>query len=846
MPTYNRPIRTQSMRSSHEIHNSLGAGPYIAKVVSHLDKTFNGKLKVQILRGSVSGDDDSKEAQVKIVRYASPFYGVTPLYAAGDADSYGYTQQSYGFWAVPPDPGTLVLCTFVEGMEDYGFWFACVPDDFMNFMIPDGRPSTSNTSPQSTPQAFRGKKLPVGEYNKNKINPQGQNQPTYYSRPVNSDFTNHLLEQGLLDDDIRGTTSTSARREAPSMVFGLSSPGPLDKRPGAPKIPKGTYEGQELIHSSRLGGHSIVMDDGDEKILRKGPADSTPAEYVNLKQNETGGDPTLPANELFRIRTRTGHQILLHNTEDLIYIANSKGTAWLEMTSNGKIDIYAADSVSIHSQYDLNFTADRDINFTAFENMNIIVGNEFKKDVGNSISVTSGDNYMLNTADGISLNAGTFLTGNAEDSVTLIAQSEMALLAAADLSIGSSAQIGIEACSNIKISTDGDYHNKALGTMYTTADGNYHTKVTGNVFTQAEGEINSLSALATKITSGQVMGIKSTGANVLVTGSSDIHLNGPTAPSASSATPAVLPPIPDPIIPMDPKRAAVVARVPQHEPWFQHENFNPQAYVPAATRAGNEQVDSFPAPRSSGGAGVVPDTYIPPSTPQQAGTINAAYSPSFDATRGTASDLQNGATTYPDITQDPTVNAYRGTPGGPIPESKVPGVITGFTKAETAAFLGAIGKRESNNAYDAVNSIGYSGKYQFGVAALEDRGYVKSGTWRTYKKNRVLADSSVWTGKDGITSREAWLSSPEVQEKVMVEHVNANLKTLQRIGAVKQGDSKSTIMGMLAGSHLLGPGGMKSWRNGAGGADAYGTTGGEYYGLGVAAYTGTSGGTAVA
>ena len=37
-------------------------------------------------------------------------------------------------------------------------------------------------------------------------------------------------------------------------------------------------------------------------------------------QNEKDGKRELPHNELFRVRTRTGHQILLHNTEDLIYI----------------------------------------------------------------------------------------------------------------------------------------------------------------------------------------------------------------------------------------------------------------------------------------------------------------------------------------------------------------------------------------------------------------------------------------------------------------------------------------------------------------------------------------------
>ena len=86
-------------------------------------------------------------------------------------------------------------------------------------------------------------------------------------------------------------------------------------------------------------------------------------------QNETDGRRELPHNELFRVRTRTGHQILLHNTEDLIYISNSKGTAWLEMTSDGKIDIYAEDSISMYSGNDFNFTANRNVTIEAGANL---------------------------------------------------------------------------------------------------------------------------------------------------------------------------------------------------------------------------------------------------------------------------------------------------------------------------------------------------------------------------------------------------------------------------------------------------------------------------------------------
>ena len=76
------------------------------------------------------------------------------------------------------------------------------------------------------------------------------------------------------------------------------------------------------------------MDDGDDKILRNGPAGTTKKEFVNHEKGEKGGDYTVPHNELVRIRTRTGHQILLHQTEDLIRIDHGSGNSWIELTSN--------------------------------------------------------------------------------------------------------------------------------------------------------------------------------------------------------------------------------------------------------------------------------------------------------------------------------------------------------------------------------------------------------------------------------------------------------------------------------------------------------------------------------
>jgi len=88
-------------------------GPFLAKVVSHLDPSYMGMLEVRILR-PVGGSDDA--GQLHTVKYMSPFYGVTNVdYVAPDPDDYNNTQKSYGMWMVPPDVGTTVVVIFIDG-----------------------------------------------------------------------------------------------------------------------------------------------------------------------------------------------------------------------------------------------------------------------------------------------------------------------------------------------------------------------------------------------------------------------------------------------------------------------------------------------------------------------------------------------------------------------------------------------------------------------------------------------------------------------------------------------------------------------------------------------------------
>lgn len=388
---------------SSDTPSAKDQGLLLAKVVSHLDSGYGGALEVELLR---PGGGSGREGELRKVTYMSPFYGVTPINGAtGSPNDYNNTQQSYGMWMIPPDPGVTVVVFFPNGNSKAGFWIGCVPDENMNFMIP-GIPATQNNVEGSTADSQgRTGRAPTGEYNKSISENNKPGDPEALQKPQHP-LTSVLDNQGLLLDDIRGITTSSSRREAPSMVFGISTPGPLDKRDGARTGPVGKAEW--LIPNallSRLGGSTFVMDDGDAAFTRKTDAQSGPPDYSSVEAGETDGDPTIPHNELIRIRTRTGHQILLHNSEDLIYITNSRGTSWIEITSNGKIDIYAQDSISVHTENDLNFTADRDINLEAGRNVNIKSGDRFQMESVGDMNILIGTGGQITTsAGGLNIN----------------------------------------------------------------------------------------------------------------------------------------------------------------------------------------------------------------------------------------------------------------------------------------------------------------------------------------------------------------------------------------------------------------------------------------------------------
>ena len=345
---------------------------YIGRVKNTTDQERNGRVKVFI--GTFGGQEANPDTWIT-VRYLTPFYGVTPgNLAKPNTKDWSESQKSYGMWMPPPDIETQCAVMFEEGDLSRGFIIGYPMDLYMNHMIP-GNPSTrlkdvDENSPDYDAELLNQKiaLAPTTEYNKGE---SVRTTPDTTRKPVHP-FVDKLIQQGLANDNVRGNTSSSARRESPSQVFGISTPGPVDffgQVSGNPSV--GNFhgaiqdkDGRVLKRAnSRQGGHTFVMDDG------------TPQENID---NEVVG---VKANELIRLRTRTGHQIVMHDTEGLIYIGSSDGKSWMEFTKDGKIDIFANDSVSVHTKQDFNFRADRDVNIEAGRNINMKAAGTTRNDI---------------------------------------------------------------------------------------------------------------------------------------------------------------------------------------------------------------------------------------------------------------------------------------------------------------------------------------------------------------------------------------------------------------------------------------------------------------------------------
>jgi hypothetical protein len=645
--------------------------PYIGIVKNNLDPTRSGRLQVYI--PDLGGDPDAQQ-NWRTVSYASPFMGYTTSKQSSKdtidyANKFESVTHTYGMWAIPPDLGVHVLVLFAAGDPLRGYWLACVNPNLSHHMLPGLAGSTNvdlNSASGSDAKSFQGgSNIPVVEFNDN-VKEYAEN-PFFYNlpKPIHKIQYGILKQQGLDRDPIRGANSSSSQRETPSHVFGISTPGrplndPLDDINYQTKLNNGDLGPEYFKVKSRKGGHTFVMDDG----------------------------ATLGQNQLVRLRTAKGHQLLMHDTDNSVYIAHADGSTWIEMTNDGQLKIFNEGGVSVRTSGTLNLHSDGDMNFNAGGKIQFKSGDAFKIESINTTLLTGS--LSVETSQSAEFKVGTAFNVDSAGSISLKAAVDVALASGGSILENSG---GDKMVADIKRMRE----NKFPDSKFADASG---------VWVSNPNMLNSIVTVA-----------------------------------------------------------------PTHEPY--------------------------------------PRGLAPVFTPQSAIQPQATYQGAADAVKNVAGTGVKNPAGDKDLRIQP--NAL--------------GTIGNLSKDQVKAYMAQIGQSESGGDYTKVNTKGFVGKYQFGYEALIDAGYVKSSV----TNNTQLNNPNSWTGKDGIDSVDSWKNSGAVQEQAMQNFTTSNYNQLVKTGTITADTSPENVGGILAVSHLLGANGAKAWRNGGGGADAFGTTGDQYF-----------------
>jgi hypothetical protein len=317
-------------------------GIYTGTVVSNQDSLYTGRINVRIPEfGSPAADEPDTGT---ICLLMTPYGGIQSINeSTQNFREYNESPKSYGMWPQPPEVGTQVVVGFTPAMEQGILLGSLIAKD-RNHMMGGNASSFSYKNTTTDEQLV----TPASEKNPfDTVDPD--------TRPVDRIATQTLIDQGLQEDLMRGHSQSSARRESPSKVFGIST----------------------------LGGHTLVLDDGDSEGISKN----------------------------IRIKTRGGAQILMDDTTGTVFINNHLASAYIEMDPDGRIDIYSQKEISVHTEGDYNVHAEGFINMQADLGVNIKStgeGIKLQSTVGD-INIHSASNLNLQAdANGNLLCAGNY------------------------------------------------------------------------------------------------------------------------------------------------------------------------------------------------------------------------------------------------------------------------------------------------------------------------------------------------------------------------------------------------------------------------------------------------------
>jgi hypothetical protein len=335
---------------------------------------------------------------------------------------------AYGMWAIPK-VGAQVLVACIDGDPSIRVYMGCVYDQFVPHTMPHGRwkyeehPALEKDGMDAKPLGpYSSHEHPIKPLSDNIKQAFGRkNEPNFEWRNRAADYTVANLEIENLEH-----TASRAQDDKDATHDGWTSTQGYAVNRGDPEgtstLTDKNYDSQVYSFTSP-GFHALSMDDRVE-------------------------------NCRVRLRTTAGHQILMDDTNERIYIQTAKGNNWIEMDEDGNVDIYTSNKVNIRAAKDINLTSDETIRLTAKKGIHMYTEDEIRMQALKDINVRTDQNIRAHSLQ------STYL--QADQSIHFKAGQSFYLTAAQEIN---------EKCgSDMKLSSGAVFHNNAAVQIIETSE----------------------------------------------------------------------------------------------------------------------------------------------------------------------------------------------------------------------------------------------------------------------------------------------------------------------------------------------------------------------------------------
>jgi hypothetical protein len=287
-------------------------------------------------------------------------------------------------WAIPKVGGqVIVMC--LDGNPQHRVWMGCLHGQLSAHTMPHGRwvyddhPGLEKAGSQVPYGPFTTTEHPIEPLSSNLQQAFGPAEQNFEWRTRAADYS-----VSAIDIDHLEVTHSKTADDKDVVVDGWTSRQGYQSSRTAPFLPGAATDRNydSLVYSlTSPGFHSISMDDRQE-------------------------------NCRIRLRTTGGHQFILDDTNERVYLATAQGKNWMEMDQAGNITAYTDGTYSVRGKGDINFTSDKtirmhangihmvstaDICIQSTTDVNVKVGNDLKIGTSGKTLLTAVGDIGLTT-----------------------------------------------------------------------------------------------------------------------------------------------------------------------------------------------------------------------------------------------------------------------------------------------------------------------------------------------------------------------------------------------------------------------------------------------------------------